>query len=76
MWAIGASAVNRAVKAIAVARSYLMPEGIDIVCIFSFSEVVIDGQKRAENKRLMEAVVSQVIAAQEETWITGKLART
>lgn len=44
--AIGASAVNQAVKAVAIARSYLMPEGIDIVCIPSFSEVVIDGQER------------------------------
>jgi len=44
--AIGASAVNQAVKAVAIARVYLMPEGIDIVCIPSFSEVVIDGQKR------------------------------
>lgn len=44
--AIGASAVNQAVKAVAIARSYLMPEGIDIVCIPSFSEVTIDGQER------------------------------
>jgi stage V sporulation protein S len=44
--AIGASAVNQAVKAVAIARGYLMPEGIDIVCIPSFSEVMIDGQKR------------------------------
>lgn len=44
--AIGASAVNQAVKAVAIARNYLLPEGIDIVCIPSFSEVVIDGQER------------------------------
>jgi stage V sporulation protein S len=44
--AIGASAVNQAVKAVAIARGYLMPEGIDIVCIPSFAEVVIDGQER------------------------------
>jgi stage V sporulation protein S len=44
--AIGASAVNQAVKAVAIARSYLMPEGIDIVCIPSFAEVMIDGQER------------------------------
>jgi stage V sporulation protein S len=44
--AIGASAVNQAVKAVAIARGYLMPEGIDIVCIPFFSEVMIDGQKR------------------------------
>jgi Uncharacterized protein conserved in bacteria len=44
--AIGASAVNQAVKAVAIARGYLMPEGIDIVCIPSFAEVMIDGQER------------------------------
>jgi len=44
--AIGAGAVNQAVKAVAIARGYLMPEGIDIVCIPSFAEVVIDGQER------------------------------
>ncbi len=44
--AIGASAVNQAIKAVAIARSYLMPEGIDIVCVPSFSEVMIDGQER------------------------------
>jgi len=44
--AIGANAVNQAVKAVAIARGYLMPEGINIVCIPSFAEVVIDGQER------------------------------
>lgn len=44
--AIGASAVNQAIKAVAIARNYLLPEGIDIVCIPSFSEVMIDGQER------------------------------
>jgi len=43
---IGANAVNQAVKAVAIARGYLMPEGINIVCIPSFAEVVIDGQER------------------------------
>ena len=44
--AIGAGAVNQAVKAVAIARSYLELDGIDIVCIPSFVEVVIDGQER------------------------------
>jgi len=44
--AIGASAVNQAVKAVAIARGYLMPEGIDIVCIPSFAKVMIDEQER------------------------------
>jgi stage V sporulation protein S len=41
--AIGAGAVNQAIKAIAIARGYLEPDGIEIVCIPSFFEVEIDG---------------------------------
>ncbi len=44
--AIGAGAVNQAVKAVAIARSYLELDGIDIICVPSFVEVVIDGQER------------------------------
>jgi stage V sporulation protein S len=44
--AIGAGAVNQAVKAVAIARSYLELDGIDIVCIPSFVEVMIDGNER------------------------------
>lgn len=44
--AIGASAVNQAVKAIAIARGYLELDGIEILCIPSFTEVEIDSQER------------------------------
>lgn len=44
--AIGASAVNQAVKAIAIARGYLLSEGINVVCVPSFTEVTVDGQER------------------------------
>ena len=44
--AIGAGAVNQAVKATAIARGYLELDGIDIVCVPSFAEVDIDGQER------------------------------
>jgi stage V sporulation protein S len=44
--AIGAGAVNQAVKAVTIARSYLELDGIDIVCIPSFVEVTIDDQER------------------------------
>ena len=44
--AIGAGAVNQAVKAVAIARSYLELDGIDIVCIPSFVEVMIGDQER------------------------------
>ena len=44
--AIGASAVNQAVKAIAIAQGYLQLDSIDIVCVPSFTEVDIDGNER------------------------------
>ena len=44
--AIGAGAVNQAIKAVAIARGYLELDGIDIVCAPSFVEVVIEGQER------------------------------
>lgn len=44
--AIGAGAVNQAVKAVCIARGYLEEDGIDIVCVPSFVEVQIDDQER------------------------------
>src|SRR5687768_2816846 len=44
--AIGAGAVNQAVKALAIARGYLSGDEIDIVCTPFFTEVDIDGQER------------------------------
>lgn len=36
--AIGAGALNQAIKAIATAKGFLSPSGIDIVCIPSFGK--------------------------------------
>jgi stage V sporulation protein S len=44
--AIGAGAVNQAVKAMAIARGYLLLDGINVVIIPSFSDVDIDGAER------------------------------
>ncbi len=41
--AIGAGAVNQAVKAVAIARGYLALDGIDVICIPAFTEVTISG---------------------------------
>jgi len=52
--AIGAGAVNQALKAVAIARGYLALDGIDVVCIPSFVEVEIDGQERTAIKMAIE----------------------
>lgn len=44
--AIGAGAVNQAVKALAIARGYLERDEMDIVFLPYFTEVSIDGQER------------------------------
>ena len=44
--AVGAGAVNQAVKSIAIARGYLAPVGIDLVSIPAFGSVIIADQER------------------------------
>ena len=44
--AVGAGAVNQAIKAIAIARGYVAPSGIDLVCIPAFTDINIDGEER------------------------------
>ncbi|ADU51066.1 Stage V sporulation protein S [Thermaerobacter marianensis DSM 12885] len=52
--AIGAGAVNQAVKAIAITRGYVAPNGIDLVVIPAFTDIVIDGQQRTAIKFIVE----------------------
>jgi stage V sporulation protein S len=47
---IGPKAVNQAVKAIAIARGYIAPSGIDLVAVPGFVEVEIEGQERTAIK--------------------------
>ncbi len=59
---VGAGAVNQAVKAIAISRGFLSPVGIEIVCIPSFADIVIDGEYRTAIRFTVEprkAVLSQ-----------------
>ncbi len=43
---IGAGALNQAIKAIAIARGYVAPSGINLVCIPSFKDIMINGEER------------------------------
>ena len=52
--AIGAGAVNQATKAVAIARSYLEEDGIDIICIPAFTNVMIGDQERTAVKLIVE----------------------
>lgn len=52
--AVGAGAVNQAVKAIAIARGFIAPNGIDLVCIPAFAEINIAGEGRTAIKFIVE----------------------
>lgn len=53
--AVGAGAVNQAVKAIAITRGFVAPNGIDLVAIPAFSEITIDGDSRTAMKFIVES---------------------
>ena len=55
MQAIGAGALNQAVKAIAIARGFVAPSGFDLVCIPAFAEVQIEGEDRTGIKLIVES---------------------
>ena len=53
--AIGAGALNQAIKGIAIARAFVAPSGKNLVCIPAFSDIIIDGQERTGIKLIVEA---------------------
>ncbi len=52
--AVGAGAVNQAVKAIAIARGFVAPNGIDLIAIPAFVEIMIDSEERTAIKFIVE----------------------
>jgi stage V sporulation protein S len=52
--AIGASAINQAVKAMALARGYLLNDGYNIICIPEFVDVQIEDKVRTAIKFTVE----------------------
>ncbi|MCY6959497.1 MULTISPECIES: stage V sporulation protein S [Clostridium] len=52
--AVGAGAVNQAVKALAITRGFVAPNGIDLVVIPAFSQISIDGEERTAIKFIVE----------------------
>ena len=52
--AIGAGAVNQAVKAVAIARGYLQEDGLDVICLPEFTTVDIDGKERTAVRLVIE----------------------
>jgi len=51
---IGAGALNQAIKSIAIARGFMAPAGVDLVCYPAFVDVEIDGNERTAIKLYVE----------------------
>ena len=51
--AIGAGAINQAIKAVAIARGFVAPSGIDFICVPAFSEVEVEGEQRTGMKLIV-----------------------
>ncbi len=52
--AVGAGAANQAIKAIAIARGYLAPTGVDLICVPAFATVVIEEEEKTALKLIVE----------------------
>ena len=52
--AIGAGALNQAIKSIAIARGFVAPSGLDLVCIPAFTDIEIDGEQKTAIKLIIE----------------------
>lgn len=52
--AVGAGAANQAVKSIAIARGFLAPAGIDLICIPAFGQVMINDDERTAIRFICE----------------------
>ncbi len=52
--AIGAGALNQAIKAVAIARGFVAPGGMDLICVPGFTDIQIDGEERTAIKLFVE----------------------
>ncbi|MCU7380473.1 stage V sporulation protein S [Clostridiales Family XIII bacterium ASD5510] len=52
--AIGAGAINQAVKAIIIARGFIAPNGIDLVCIPAFTDIQMEDEERTAVKLILQ----------------------
>ncbi len=52
--AVGAGAVNQAIKAVAIARGFIAPSGDDLICIPAFTDIMIDDEERTAVRIIVE----------------------
>ncbi len=54
MQAVGAGAINQAIKAVAIARGFVAPSGLDLICIPAFTDIIIDNEERTAIKLIVQ----------------------
>jgi stage V sporulation protein S len=69
--AIGAGAVNQAVKALIVATGYLRLDGIHVSCVPEFAEVTIEDKVRTAIKLVVEPEQSPNISRDSDVSVPG-----
>ena len=52
--AVGAGAVNQAIKAVPIARGFVAPNAIDLIAVPAFAEINIDGEERTAIRFIVE----------------------
>ena len=71
MQVVGAGALNQAIKAVAIARGYVAPSGVDLICVPTFADIEIDGQDRTAIRLLVESrPVDAVVDGADKTAVT------
>lgn len=62
MQAVGAGALNQAIKAIAIARGFVAPSGTDLICSPAFADIIIAGEERTALKLVVEKRTRSVVS--------------
>lgn len=51
---VGAGALNQSIKAVCIARGFLAPSGLDLVCTPSFNQITLNGNARTSIKLVID----------------------
>ena len=51
---VGAGALNQAIKAVAIARGFVAPSGVELTVIPAFADILINGEERTAILLLIE----------------------
>lgn len=55
MQTVGAGALNQAIKAVAIARGFIAPAGLELTCIPAFADIEINGEERTAIRLFVES---------------------